>query len=199
MDVPVSAGHRAVDPAHVLREDAPRLDPTRDVDAHVALERRPDVVRPHRGRDADGGRLVAAPRVERARDLPLLVEDVAALLDPARHQHVAVQCRAGPLGRVPLPSPLAALRRARLLSLPCVALPSGSGSGCTVTTRAAAIRWVMSHLQLSPRALDLRGAGRTHGRLGRRCAFRRGRSRALPGGRAAADERCIAREEGARG
>ncbi len=44
----------------------------------------------HRGRDADGRGLVPAAGVEGARDLPLLVEDVAALLDPARDQHVAV-------------------------------------------------------------------------------------------------------------
>src|SRR5213082_295199 len=47
-----------------------------------------DVV--HRGRNADRGGFVPAPRVERAGDLALLVEDVAALLDPARDQHVAV-------------------------------------------------------------------------------------------------------------
>ena len=41
-------------------------------------------------RDADGGGLVAAARVERARDLALPVEDVPALLDAARDQHVAV-------------------------------------------------------------------------------------------------------------
>ena len=40
--------------------------------------------------DADRGGLVPAARVERARDLALLVEDVPALLDPARDQHVAV-------------------------------------------------------------------------------------------------------------
>ena len=34
--------------------------------------------------------LVSSPGVERAGDLPLLVEDVAALLDAARDQHVAV-------------------------------------------------------------------------------------------------------------
>ena len=32
--------------AHVLREDPPRLDAARDVDAHVAVERRADVVGP---------------------------------------------------------------------------------------------------------------------------------------------------------
>ena len=64
--------------------------PRDDVDAHVAVERRADVVGPHRRRDADRGALVAAAGVERAGDLALLVEDVAALLDPARDQHVAV-------------------------------------------------------------------------------------------------------------
>src|SRR5262249_25720002 len=41
----------------------------------------------------DGGGLVAASRVEGARDLPLLVEDVAALLDPARDEQVAVDAK----------------------------------------------------------------------------------------------------------
>ena len=76
--------------AHVLGEDPPRLDAARDVHAHVAVERRADVVGAHRRRDADGGGLVAAARVERAGDLALPVEDVPALLDPARDQHVAV-------------------------------------------------------------------------------------------------------------
>ena len=91
VDVAVAAARRAVGAAHVLREDPPRLDAARDVDAHVAVERRADVVRPHRRRDADGGGLVAAARVERAGDLALLVERVAALLDRARDEHVAVR------------------------------------------------------------------------------------------------------------
>jgi hypothetical protein len=90
VDVAVAAARGPVLAAHVLREDPPRLDPPRDVDAHVALERRADVVRAHRRRDADRRALVAATRVERPGDLPLLVEDVTALLDPARGQHVAV-------------------------------------------------------------------------------------------------------------
>src|SRR5262249_41289174 len=76
--------------AHVLREDAPRLDATRDVDAHVAVQRRADVVRPQRGCDPDRRRFVAAPGVEGARNLALFVEDVAALLDAACDQHVPV-------------------------------------------------------------------------------------------------------------
>ena len=88
--VPVAAARRAVLAAHVLREHAPRLDAADDVDAHVAVERRADVVRAHRRRDADGGALVSAARVEGARDLPLLVEDVAALLDATRDEHAAV-------------------------------------------------------------------------------------------------------------
>jgi hypothetical protein len=88
--VAVLALRRPVLPSHVLREDAPRLDAARHVHAHVAVQRRADVVRPHRRRDTDGRGLVPATRVERARDLPLLVEDVAALLDPARDQHVPV-------------------------------------------------------------------------------------------------------------
>jgi hypothetical protein len=54
------------------------------------VERGAHVLGAHRGGDADRGALVAAARVERARNLALLVEDVAALLDPARDQHVAV-------------------------------------------------------------------------------------------------------------
>ena len=76
--------------AHVVREDPPRLDAARDVDAHVAMQRRADVLGLHRRRDADRRGLVAAPRVERAGDLALAIEDVAAFLDPARDQHVAV-------------------------------------------------------------------------------------------------------------
>ena len=77
VDVAVPASRGPVLPTHVLREDPPRLDAARDVDAHVAMERRADVVRAHRRGDADGRALVPAARVERARDLPLLVEDVA--------------------------------------------------------------------------------------------------------------------------
>src|SRR5205085_9224282 len=76
--------------AHVLREDPPRLDPPNDVDAHVAMERRADVVGAHRRRDPHGGGLVAAPGVERAGDLALPVEDMAALLHPAGDEEVAV-------------------------------------------------------------------------------------------------------------
>ena len=88
--VAVAAARRAVLAAHVLGEDPPGLDTARDVDAHVAVERRPDVFSSHRRGDADGGCLVAAAGVEGAGDLPLFVEDVPALLDPAREQHVAV-------------------------------------------------------------------------------------------------------------
>ena len=88
--VPVAAARRTALAAHVLREDAPGLDAAGDVDAHVAVQRRPDVVRAHRRGDTHGRGLVAAPRVERARDLALPVEDVAALLDPARDQQVPV-------------------------------------------------------------------------------------------------------------
>jgi hypothetical protein len=88
--VAVLALRRTVHAAHVLREDPPRLHAARDVDAHVAMEGRPDVVWAHRGRDADGRGLVPAPGVERAGDLALAVEDVAALFDPARDQHAPV-------------------------------------------------------------------------------------------------------------
>src|SRR5437588_587516 len=90
VDVPVPPFRGAVDAAHVLREDAPRLDTAGDVDAHVAVERRADVVGPHCGGDANGGGFVAAAGVERARDLALAIKDVAALLDAARDEHVAV-------------------------------------------------------------------------------------------------------------
>jgi hypothetical protein len=88
--VSVPALRRPVRTAHVLRKDPPRLDAAHHVHAHVAVQRRADVVRAHGGRDADRRRLVAAAGVERARDLPLAIEDVAALLDPARHHHVPV-------------------------------------------------------------------------------------------------------------
>ena len=91
VDVAVAAVRRPVVAAHVLREDPPRLDAARDVHAHVALQRAADVVGAHGRADSDGGRLVAAAGVEGARDLPLLVEDVAALLDPARREHVPVE------------------------------------------------------------------------------------------------------------
>ena len=93
VDVAVATVGRTVDAAHVLGEDPPRLDSTRDVHAHVPLQRAPDVVGSHRGRDAHGRGLVAAPRVERAGDLSLLVEDVAPLLDSAGDQHVAVDAQ----------------------------------------------------------------------------------------------------------
>jgi hypothetical protein len=89
--LPSRTAGRSVGAAHVLGEDAPGLDTARDVDAHVTVERRADVVRAHRGGDADRGGLVAAARVERAGDLALLVEGVAALLDRARDEHVAVR------------------------------------------------------------------------------------------------------------
>ena len=90
VDVPVLAAGGAAGAAHVLREDPPGLDAARHVHAHVAVERRADVLGPHRRRDAHGGGLVPLARVERAGDLALLVEDVAALLDAARDEHVAV-------------------------------------------------------------------------------------------------------------
>src|SRR5438046_8184562 len=54
------------------------------------MERRADVLRLHRRRNGDRRSLVAAAGVERAGDLALAVEDVAALLDAARRDHVAV-------------------------------------------------------------------------------------------------------------
>src|SRR5207249_5988167 len=69
--LPISTVRRPVLAPHVLREDPPRLDAAHDVDSHVAMERRPHVLRPHRCRDADGrgfdgagGRGDAAPRSE---------------------------------------------------------------------------------------------------------------------------------------
>src|SRR5262245_4034316 len=89
VDVAVASSRRPVLAAHVLREDSPRLDAAHDVNAHVTLRRSGDVVRMERRGDADRGRLVALSRVEAARDLALLVEDVPALLDPAGEEHVA--------------------------------------------------------------------------------------------------------------
>ena len=90
MDVAVLALRRPVCAAHVLGEDAPRLDAADDVDAHVTVQRSADVVLAHRGRDAHRSGLVPAARVEGAGDLALPVEDVAALLDAARDEHLAV-------------------------------------------------------------------------------------------------------------
>ena len=90
VDVAVLALRRAVHAAHELREDPPGLDAAHDVDAHVAVQRRAHVLRAHRGGDADRRGLVPASRVEAAGDLPLLVEDVAALLDAPRGEEVAV-------------------------------------------------------------------------------------------------------------
>jgi hypothetical protein len=90
VNVSVAAPRRPILPAHVLREDPPRLDAARDVHAHVAMQRRADVLCAQCGPDANGGRFVPTSRVERPGDLPLLVEDVPAFLDPARQQHLAV-------------------------------------------------------------------------------------------------------------
>ena len=90
VDVAVPPARGAVHPAHVVGEDAPGLQAAHDVHAQVAVKRRADVVGLHRRRDPDRGGLVPASRVERAGDLALLVEDVSALLEPARDQHVAV-------------------------------------------------------------------------------------------------------------
>ena len=90
VDVSVPAARGAVDPAHELREHAPGLDAADDVDAHVAVQRGTDVLRAHCRGYADGGRFVPAAGVEAARDLPLLVEDVAPLLDSAGEDEVAV-------------------------------------------------------------------------------------------------------------
>ena len=88
--VAVAALRRTVLAAHVLGEDPPRLDSAGDVDAHVAVQGGTDVLGAERGGHSHRGSLVPAPRVEGAGDLALLVEDVAALLDPARDQHVPV-------------------------------------------------------------------------------------------------------------
>src|SRR6185369_6914037 len=72
VDVAVAAARGAVLTAHVLSEDAPRLDAAGDVDAHVALQRRPHVVRAHRRPDAHRGGFVPAPGVEGPGNLPLL-------------------------------------------------------------------------------------------------------------------------------
>ena len=88
--VSVTPARRPILAAHVVREDPPRFHPARDLDAQVAVQHRRDVVGPHRHRHPDRRALVPASGVERARDLALPVKDVAALLDPTRDQHVAV-------------------------------------------------------------------------------------------------------------
>jgi hypothetical protein len=90
VNISVAAARWTVRAAHVLGEDPPRLDPSHHVDTHVAVERRADVVGPHGRRDTHRGRLVPAPRVEAPGDLPLAVENVAALLDAAGEEHVAI-------------------------------------------------------------------------------------------------------------
>ena len=84
------AGGAAV-AAHELAEDRRRRDAAHEVDAEVAVKRRGDVVVAHRPRDADGGRLVAAPGVVAPGQLPGLEEQVPALLDEPRGEHVAVE------------------------------------------------------------------------------------------------------------
>ena len=90
VDVAVPALRRAVRAAHELREDPPRLDAAHDVDAHVAVQRRADVVGAHCRGHTHGSAFVPATGVERAGDLALAIEDVAALLDPTAHDHVSV-------------------------------------------------------------------------------------------------------------
>ena len=138
VDVAVPALRRAVDAAHVVGEDPPRLDAARDVHAHVAVKRRADVVRPHRGRDADRGRLVAAARVERAGDLSLPVEDVAALLDAAREEHVAVDPEQVLAVEAPLPH---LLERAARLGLSAIAMPRDS-LRLSVRERGNGVDWL---------------------------------------------------------
>ncbi len=89
VEVGVAPARVAVDAPEVVGEDPPGLDAAYDVDAHVAVQRRSDVVQLHCHGDGDRGGLVSATRVEAAGDLPLLVEDVAALLDAARDEQVA--------------------------------------------------------------------------------------------------------------
>ena len=93
MDVAILSAGRAVRLAHVVREDPPGLDASDDLDAEVAMEGRTEIVRTHRGRDADRGAFVAAARVEAARDLPLLVEDVASLLEASGQEEIAVDAK----------------------------------------------------------------------------------------------------------
>jgi hypothetical protein len=90
VDVSVAPARGPVLPGHVLRQDAPGLDTARDVHAHVTVQRSAGILGAHRRRHPDRGRLVAPPGIEGAGNLALLVEDVAALFDPARYQHVAI-------------------------------------------------------------------------------------------------------------
>ena len=90
VDVAVPAVRRAVRAAHVLRKirhgSTPRLC-GRPCRGAAACRRRPA---PIAVATPTARGLVAASRVERAGNLALAVEDVAALLDPARDEHVAV-------------------------------------------------------------------------------------------------------------
>ena len=77
------------------------------------------------------------PRPGRSPDLALLVEDVTALLDPARDQHVAVDAEGSPRGE-PASPPRASLR-ARLRVRPC--------SRLRVRWVAATLQWPAAKLQ----------------------------------------------------
>src|SRR6187551_2588224 len=94
-----------------------------------SLMRRADVLGAHRRRDAHSGGLVPAPGIEASGDLPLLVEDVATLFDPAREQHVTVD-----------PEQVLAVE-ARLLDLRqradwlCFPGDGHAGSNCSRSTR----------------------------------------------------------------
>src|SRR6185503_8920032 len=112
--------------------DPPRLDPPDDVHPHVAVQRSADVLGAHRRRDADRSGLVPAAGVEAPGNLPLLVEDVAALLDPAGEEHVTVD-----------PEQVLAVE-ARLLDLCqradwlCFPGNGHAGSNCSRSTRVGA-------------------------------------------------------------
>ena len=91
VDIPIASPGRPVDPPQVIREDAPGLRAAGDVDAEIPVQRRTHVLGRHRRRHPDRRRLVPPAGVERPGDLPLLVQDVAHLLEAARRQHRAVE------------------------------------------------------------------------------------------------------------
>ena len=127
--LPSLPARQAVGAAHVLGEDPPRLGAAGHVHAHVALDRRAHVVACIAVATPTAGALVAAAGVEAAGDLALAVEDVPALLDPARDQHVAVDLEEVLAVEVGLLDVLGRLDR-RGFSGDCHPLLEVSGAGC---------------------------------------------------------------------
>ena len=92
--VPVLATGHAVGAAHEVGEVAVRGHAAHEVRAEVAVQDAQPVLGPQRPRRPDRDRLLAAPVVERAGNLALLVERESTLLGGAHHQHEPPQPRA---------------------------------------------------------------------------------------------------------